>query len=101
MAKASIFDLMMVINIAVATLSLAEHNPEAVLPILEAFGEAGEVLHRLEDFSERQDLLSVHREILQRIDQVEQAGLRLGVKTKVQRAAGRARRRAKFSGQDA
>lgn len=95
MARAGTLDPMTVIDTALAALYMAENNPEVVLPILEAFGEAGESLHALDDFARREDLNYVIEEIHGRINQVEQAGLQPGIKTKVRRAASRARRRAK------
>ncbi len=76
---------------------MALHNPEALLPIIEGFGGACELIQERYDLSERDSLRSAHELLIENISQLERAGLRPGVKTKVRTAAGRARRKAKGS----
>jgi hypothetical protein len=96
LAKAYILNDRMVVDVSVATVHLAKHNPEVVLPIIEAFGEAGEALRTREGFSGREYLIYVHKEILQRIKQIEDAGSRGDMESKVRAAAQRARSRAQL-----
>ena len=80
-----------------------EHPRHVVHAVaMEGFAE-GEDFQRVEEvvralrpaFPEREDLFFIEREIILRINQIEQAGLQHGIKTKVRRAASRARRRVK------
>lgn len=97
MARAGIVDHMAVTGVTNSAVHMALHNPEALLPIIEGFGGACELIQERYDLSERDSLRSAHELLIENISQLERAGLRPGVKTKVRTAAGRARRKAKGS----
>ena len=96
LAKAYLLSDGMVVDITVATVHLAKRNPEVVLTILGAFGEAGEALRTLKDFSAREYLMLVHKGLVQRIDQIERAGLGNDIEAKVRAAARKAKSRAEI-----
>jgi hypothetical protein len=95
MAGAGILDLLITMEVAVGVIKLVKRVPEIVFPILEGFGKAGELLRKSYDLSRRQDLALAHKEIIQRIDQIERTALESSKdKSRLRKAAYDARIRA-------
>ena len=74
MARAEILDGIHVIEASVMTVYLARKFPKTTIPILNSFGIAGEIFRKAKSDTRQENLNYVCYEVLQRIDQVENAG---------------------------
>jgi len=96
LAKAEIFDIGHVIDVAMIGVYLADNNPLAAIPILNGLGIAGEIIKKSKSETRQNSLNHILAEILRRIDQVENAGLvgaNKGMKNKISSAARNAKKK--------
>jgi hypothetical protein len=94
MARARILDWMTVSDVAFVAVTIAPRFPQAATMILKAFGEAAKDLRQEPDFAQQEELVSIHAELVSRIDQIEKAALGGGIDDEVRSTATQARAQA-------